>query len=158
MNTLVNVPKNGNLVNRNSRRNLPDLPTWIDEMFNRDLPSLFSANFNSGLSLPKVNIKETAEDYWVEMAVPGFKKSDFKIDLDNQTLTIQTHSTEEHEENNENYLRREFGYSAFQRSFSLPESVDGEKIKATYNDGILRLHLPKKEEAKKKPAQTIKIS
>ncbi|GGW39504.1 Hsp20/alpha crystallin family protein [Arenibacter certesii] len=160
MSTLVNVPKNGGLISRNSDKssNLPVWSTWIDDFFNEGLPSLFSQNFNSGISLPKVNIKETAEAYFVEMAVPGLKKSDFKIDLDNQILSISTEMEVENEHKDGNYTRREFGYSSFKRSFNLPESVDEDKIIANYNEGILNVRLPKKEEAKQKPARTIKIS
>jgi HSP20 family protein len=110
------------------------------------------------MSLPKVNIKETKDDYFVEMAVPGMKKDDFNIDLDNKVLSISTEHKEETENTQENYTRREFGYSSFKRTFTLPESVDDNKIKATYTDGILTIQLPKREEAKEKPARTIKIS
>ena len=158
MNTLMNVPKNGGLTRTKSDNNLPLLSSWIDEFFNRELPSAFSQNFNSGMSLPKVNIRETADEYFVEMAVPGMKKSDFKIEINNQNLLISTEKKEEKEETGDNYTRREFGYSSFQRSFSLPESIDDEKIKANYNDGILNVHLPKREEAKQKPPKSIEIS
>ncbi|GAA4960982.1 Hsp20/alpha crystallin family protein [Algibacter aquimarinus] len=158
MSNLVNVPKNGSLANTNSNASFPSWSNWIDEMFNRDLPSVFTSNFNTGITLPKVNIKETADAFIVEMAVPGLKKSDFHIDLDNQTLSISTETKNENEHSDENYTRREFGYSSFKRTFSLPETVDEDKIKASYNEGILNIHLPKKEEAKQKPARTIKIS
>lgn len=160
MSTLVNVPKNGGLTRTNTDRSstLPTLSSWIEDIFNRDLPSVFSQNFNTGMSLPKVNIKETADAYFVEMAVPGLKKSDFQIDLDNQILSIDTEVEEENETKEQNYTRREFGYSSFKRSFTLPETVDDGKIKANYNEGILSIHLPKKEEAKQKPPRNIKIS
>lgn len=158
MSTLVNVPKNGGLSNVNSGLTFPTWSRWIDDIFNADLPSVFTSNFNTGMTLPKVNIKETPDAYWVEMAVPGLKKSDFHIDLDNQLLSISTEMKEENEEKEDNYTRREFGYSSFKRTFTLPESVDDGKIDAKYEDGILSIHLPKKEEAKQKPARTIKIS
>jgi HSP20 family protein len=119
---------------------------------------VFTPNFNTGITLPKVNIRETSDAFWVDMAVPGMKKSDFQIDLDNQLLSISTELKQEKESNEENYTRREFGYSSFKRTFTLPESVDDSKINASYSDGILNIHLPKKEEAKQKPARTIKIS
>ncbi|KKN27740.1 hypothetical protein LCGC14_0861310, partial [marine sediment metagenome] len=130
----------------------------IDEVFNRDWPSVFSQNFNTGMSLPMVNIRETTDAYFVEMAVPGLKKSDFHIDLENHVLSISTTTQKENEREEDNYTRREFGYSSFKRSFTLPETVDDGKIKAEYNEGILSIHLPKKEEAKQKPARSIKIS
>lgn len=156
MSTLMTVPKNGGLTRTKS--SLPLFSSWIDDFFNRDMPTVFSQNFNSGLSLPKVNIRETADEYFVEMAVPGMKKSDFKIELDNHVLLISTETKEENEEKGDNYTRREFGYSSFRRSFNLPETIDAEKIKAEYTDGILNVHLPKREEARQKPPVSIKIS
>lgn len=158
MNNSVSVPKNGNLANSNSNQNLQNLSTWLDDIFNRDVPSVFTSNFNTGITLPKVNIKETADAFMVEMAVPGQKKSDFQLDLDNQTLSISTERREENEHQEDNYTRREFGYSSFKRTFTLPESVNDEKINANYQDGILSILLPKKEEAKQKPARSIEIS
>ncbi|GGX25961.1 Hsp20/alpha crystallin family protein [Aquimarina muelleri] len=158
MSNLVSVLKNGSLSNTNSNANFPSMSNWLDDIFNRDLPSVFTSNFNTGISLPKVNIKETADTFMVEMAIPGFKKSDFHLELDNQVLSISTETKEENEHKEENYTRREFGYSSFKRTFNLPESVNDEKINANYKDGILSILLPKKEEAKQKPARSIKVS
>lgn len=158
MSNLVNVLKNGSLANTNSNTNFPMMSNWLDDLFNRDLPSVFTSNFNTGITLPKVNIKETADAFIVDMAVPGLKKSDFHLDLDNQTLSISTELKEENEHKEENYTRREFGYSSFKRTFNLPESVNDEEINATYTNGILSILLPKKEEAKQKPPRSIKIS
>ncbi|GAA0746299.1 hypothetical protein GCM10009431_22480 [Gaetbulibacter jejuensis] len=158
MSNLVTVPKNGSLATTNSNLNFPTWSNWLDDLFNRELPSVFTSNFNTGITLPKVNIKETADAYYVEMAVPGLKKSDFQIDLDNQVLSISTEVKQENEQKEANYTRREFGYSSFKRTFTLPETVDEDKIQASYTEGILNIHLPKKEEAKQKPARTIKIS
>ena len=158
MSNLVSVPKNGSLANTNSNANFPNWSNWLDDIFNRDLTSVFNSNFNTGITLPKVNIKELADAFVVEMAVPGLKKSDFHLDLDNQVLSISTATKEENEHQDENYTRREFGYSSFKRTFTLPESVNDEKINANYKDGILSILLPKKEEAKQKPARSIKIS
>ncbi|MCG2420395.1 Hsp20/alpha crystallin family protein [Aequorivita sp. F47161] len=159
MSTLMNVPKNGGLTRTtNSGSNLSPWTSLIDDIFNREMSSVFSQNFNTGISLPKVNIKESADAYYVEMAAPGLKKSDFQIDLDNQLLTISTEVEEKNEENKENFTRREFGYSSFKRSFSLPETVEDSKIKAQYKEGILSIHLPKKEEARQKPPRNIQIS
>lgn len=158
MSNLVSVPKNGSLANKNSNQNFPTLTNWLDDVFHRDLPSVFNSSFNTGLTVPKVNIKETADAFMVEMAVPGLKKSDFQIDIDNQVLSISTEAKEENEHKDGNYTRREFGFSSFKRTFTLPESVNDEKINASYNEGILSIHLPKKEEAKQKPARSIQIS
>lgn len=157
MSTLVHVPKHRNLVNSNSNQNSPALSNWLDDVFNRDLPSVFSSNFNTGMSLPKVNIKETADAFVVEMAVPGLKKSDFHIDIDNQVLSIATDTKDGNKQKKEEYTRREFGYASLKRTFTLPESVDDEQINANYNEGILSILLPKKEDAKQKPFRSIKI-
>ena len=158
MNNLVSVPKSGSLSNNNSNQNFPTLSNWLEDIFNRDDSSVFTSNYNTGITLPKVNIKETADAFMVEMAVPGLKKSDLQLDIDNQTLSISTERKEESEHREDNYTRREFGYSSFKRIFTLPDSVNDEKINANYQDGILNIHLPKKEEAKQKPARNIKIS
>ena len=157
MTRLATIKKNGGLANKNTGSNFPSL-SWFDDFTLNDFPSLFSSNFNTGISLPKVNIKEVADAFIVEMAVPGMKKSDFDINLDNQILSISAEVKEEHKDDDEGYSRREFGYSSFKRSFTLPDSVDDSKINANYNEGILNIHLPKREEAKRKPSRTIKIS
>ena len=160
MSNLVTLPKNGNLAHRNKNRlsNFPGLSTWFDDFTLGEFPSLFSSSFNTGISMPKVNIKEISDAFIVEMAVPGLKKSDFNINLENNLLSISAELKEENESKNEGYTRREFGYSSFKRTFTLPETVNESKINASYNEGILTVHLPKKEEAKEKPARTIKIS
>ena len=143
---------------------LPSLSRFWDDddFFNRSLMNWGTSNFSeSGTTLPAVNIKETENSYEVEMAAPGMKKEDFKIELDRNILTISSEKTEEHEENGEDekYSRKEFSYQSFQRSFNLPkEVVDEEKIKAEYKNGVLHLVIPKKEEAKQKPPRKIEIA
>lgn len=111
-----------------------------------------------GFRTPKVNIKETNEEFMVEMAAPGMKRDDFHIELDNDILVISTEVENQNEENNKSYTRREFSYESFRRTFHLPNSVEADKIKAKYEDGLLKLVIPKKEEAKRRPPKTIKIS
>ncbi len=137
---------------------LPSLSTWVDDILNNNFGSEFLSNFNTGISLPAVNVMEHDDDYIVEMAIPGLKKSDFDISLDNQILSISAETKEEKEEDNKNYTRREFGYSSFKRTFRLPKTVEIDKISAKYNEGILKVVLPKRDEAKKKPIQSIKVS
>lgn len=128
----------------------------FDDFMTRDLFDW--SNWSSeGASVPRVNIAESNDDFKVEVAAPGMKKEDFHVELDNDMLTIQANRESKHEETDENYTRREFSYQSFKRSFYLPNTVEGDKIKATYTDGILRLMIPKKEEAKKKPVKTIAI-
>ncbi len=86
------------------------------------------------------------------------EKKDFAIDLNNNLLTISSQKEWENEENTDKFMRREFSYTSFKRSFSLPETADSNKIKATYKEGILTINIPKKEEAKEKPARQISIS
>lgn len=136
----------------------PTLGNLLNEIWNDELPTVFRSNFNDGMTLPKVNIRETAESYEVEMAVPGFKKDNFNISVDNDQLMISAEVKEDKDESTEQYTRREFGYASFQRTFVLPDTVDGEKIKAKYEEGILNVAIPKKEEAKPKPVRTIKVS
>ncbi len=103
--------------------------------------------------MPATNISETGQEYRVEMAVPGFGKEDFKINLEKDVLSISSEmeNTENQEEQTEmNYRMREFGRRNFCRSFSIPEAVDKDSIKAEYINGILTITLPKKEEVKVK--------
>ncbi len=99
-------------------------------------------------SVPAVNISESNESYHIELAAPGLKKEDFKVSVDRDILTISTEQLSGNNNEGRTYNRREYSYSAFTRSFTLPESADVERIQASYTDGILKLHLPKKEEAK----------
>jgi HSP20 family protein len=160
MNDLITKPKNGSLTKEKTLKqsNFPTFSSLIDDWFLGDIPSLFTSNYNTGITLPKTNIRETVDAYFVEMAVPGLKKDDLELKLDNQMLSISAETKKENEENKDNYTRREFGYSSFKRSFTLPEFIDESKIKAKYNEGILSIELPKKEEAKPKPPKTIKVS
>jgi HSP20 family protein len=98
--------------------------------------------------MPAVNISENEDGFMLEMAAPGMKKSDFKINLDNNVLTISSEKQEEQEDSKQNYSCKEFNFSSFSRSFTLPKSIDFDKIKADYKDGILRVSLPKREDAK----------
>jgi len=99
-------------------------------------------------NVPAVNISESADHYHIELAAPGLKKDDFRVSVERDMLTISTETKNENLSEGRTYNRKEYSYSAFTRSFTLPESADIEKINASYNDGILKLELPKKEEAK----------
>jgi HSP20 family protein len=132
-------------------------PGMVDEFFGKDfLSNIFDTQ--TGISMPSVNIIEGKEDFKIEVAAPGLEKKDFKIDLNNSVLTISSEKELKNEQTEDKYMRREFSYSTFQRSFALPNTVDAEKINASYKEGILSVLIPKKEEAKEKPARTIKIS
>lgn len=98
--------------------------------------------------MPAVNISENEDGFTLDLAAPGMQKSDFKINLDNNLLTISSEKQDENEEKSEKYSRKEFHYSSFSRSFTLPKSIDFDKIKADYNEGILKISLPKREDSK----------
>ena len=137
------------------------LPGSSDEFFGKDLLQDFFAT-TSNYNMPAVNITESKDDFKINVAAPGLNKEDFKIDLHNKILTLSSEkeeiSEENNEENNVKFTRREFSYSSFKRSFGLPDMIDSNNIKATYKDGILMIEIPKKEEAKEKPARQISIS
>jgi len=147
------VKRNGSFLN--------PLPMLFDDFFNRDLFGWSNSNFsNTNTTMPAVNIKETAENYEVEVAAPGMSKNDYKVELDGNVLTISSERTSKNEENdNERYARKEFSYQSFQRTFTLQKDVvDIDKIQAKYENGLLHLLIPKKEEAKQKPPKLIHIS
>lgn len=133
----------------------------FDDFFSRDLWNWGQNNNSStNTTIPMVNIKENNENFEVEMAAPGMNKDDFKVELDGNLLTIVSEKNQENEvKEGERYSRREFSYQSFQRSFQLPkEVVDADKIEAKYENGVLRLLIPKKEEAKPRPPKTIQIN
>ncbi len=137
-----------------SRLNMPSL---IDDFFGRDLmDNMFSER--TGINVPAVNLVENNDEFRIEVAAPGLEKNDFKIDLDNDVLTISSEKEVKDEQKDEKFMRCEFNYSKFSRSFALPESANAEKIKANHKDGILQVRIPKKEEAKQKPPKQIDIS
>jgi HSP20 family protein len=101
--------------------------------------------------VPAVNIAESEGHYHIELAAPGLKKEDFKLDLDRNVLTISAEKTTEQENNDKQgkqYNKREYSYTSFVRSFTLPDSADDAKIDASYTDGVLKIDVAKKEEAK----------
>jgi HSP20 family protein len=108
-------------------------------------------------SLPAVNIKEDSKQFDIEFAAPGFSKADFKIDVENEVLTVSVEKKEEKKEENKRFTKKEFHYNTFSRSFTLPQSVNAEKIDAAYHDGILKLNIPKKEETKTLPKKQISV-
>ena len=140
----------------------PTIPSLLDDFFTRDWLDTSLANWRvSDATLPAVNVVESNDDFRIEVAAPGLKRSDFKIELDNSILTISSERADKNEEHDAHgdYTRREFSYQSFQRSFTLPENkVMGDKISARYEDGILYVTVPKAENAKVKPAKQIAVS
>ena len=173
-----------NALTRSNSNSPYQYPSLINSFFSKDLmDELFTPTFNG--TAPAVNVREDEDGYYIEVAAPGMQKSDFKLNLDHNRLTISAEKREENEFDNYEdqnqgdnkpkykkdkgtdqqqnrkkgrYTRREFSYSSFQRTFTLPTTVDGEKINATYVDGVLQVELPKREEAKVKPSRTIEIA
>ncbi len=132
----------------------PTIPTWMDDFFagNGD-------GFNpaiKGVSIPAVNVVEGKNAFKLEVGAPGFKKEDFKIEVDNGCLTISGETKSEKEDKEDKVTRREFSFNSFSRSFTMPENVKSDDISAKYQDGILLLTLPKSKKADK-AAKTIAI-
>jgi HSP20 family protein len=121
----------------------------MDDFF-ATVPSIFRDDFitPSSRSFTPVNVKETENDYVLEVVAPGFQKEDFKINLDNNTLTISAEKKEETENKNEKFIRKEYKQQSFSRSFTIDEKVDAETISAKYVNGVLTLNLAKKQEVK----------
>lgn len=146
------------LIKRNGE-NSP-LRTMLTDLF--DSNSFFQSDLNNFKTffsgqLPAANVKETDNQFEIELAIPGFSKNDFKINIDNDVLTISGEKKEEKKADKDNSTRREFNYSSFERSFTLPTIVDENGIKAEYKEGLLQLVVPKKEEARKKAKKEISI-
>jgi HSP20 family protein len=138
----------------------PSVNTFYDDFFSKDIFDWTDKNFSSlGSSLPSVNLKETDKKIEVELAAPGLKKEDFKVEIDNNILTISSEKKEEKEETRkkDNYYRKEFNYQSFCRSFSLPDYADENNINANYKDGILHVEISKKEGSPKPVTKTIPI-
>lgn len=132
------------------------LPDLNDEFFGNDLfPSFFDST--QRMNMPAVNIYENNEGFKIDLAAPGLDKGDFKIEIKNNVLTISSEKEEKNEENKDKFMRKEFNYCFFKRSFALPQTANTEKISATHNNGILSVTIHKKEEAKEKPIRQIEV-
>ena len=149
-----------NLVRTNGN-SFSSIPSLLNDFFMDDWFDSSIRNWRStGATLPSVNVRETNDDFIIEVAAPGMRRDDFKVELDNNILSISAEIEGKNEapDQNGNYNRREFNYQSFQRSFSLPETkVEGAKISAKYKDGILYIAVPKREEVKVKPARQITV-
>ena len=148
--TLVRMNRPVSHMNRtNGYKTFSDL---VDEMFNEEKisPNQFIAN-------PPANVIESKFDFRIEIAAPGFVKSDFKIDLDKNLLTISLNKDID-ENTEEKYNLKEFDLNSFTRSFRVSDKINTEKINAIYKNGVLQITVQKKEEAIEKPAREIKIS
>jgi HSP20 family protein len=142
--------KNMTLMRWNSRLPLADM---FSNFFDSDFNDFLTRRYTE----PLANIIEHPDSFQLELAAPGMKKDDFKINLENSVLTISSEVTDEHEEEKKNFTRREYYYGAFSRSFTLPKTINTDKIQAEYESGVLKVILPKKDEAKLEVKKEIKI-
>lgn len=132
-------------------------PSYLNGFFGKDYFNEYNTPAFAG-TVPAVNVVENKEGFRIEVAAPGLQKSDFKLNLEKNQLTISAEKEQKEENANEKYTRKEFKYTSFQRTFTLPNTIDGDRIEANYADGILSIALPKREEAKEKPARQIEIA
>ncbi|MGN6616769.1 MAG: Hsp20/alpha crystallin family protein [Ilyomonas sp.] len=147
------VKRNGSLLNR--------LPMLFDDFVNRDFFNWNLSNYSdTNTTIPAVNIKETKDSYEVEVAAPGMSKKDFKVQLDDNTLIISSQkTTENNNREDQRYYLKEFSYQSFYRTFELQKDiVDIDNIKANYEEGVLKLHIPKQEHAKQKQPRLIEVA
>ena len=135
-------------------RNGETMPVLFDDFF-RPWNEWFDNGLMMGrtLNIPAVNITENKDEFKVSLAVPGMKKDDFNIDVNANLLTISCEKEEKKEDKEAKFTRKEYNYTSFSRTFTIPDYVNKEKIDARYEDGVLKLSLPKKEEAKKLEAK-----
>ncbi len=123
---------------------------FFDDFFTKELFDFNNAGFaQSGITQPSVNVKDMDEGFEIQVAAPGMKKEDFTVNLERNVLTISSEKQTQNEEKDKdgNFSRREFNYSSFRRSFTLPEAVEHENIEAAYEDGLLKITVPKKEKS-----------
>jgi HSP20 family protein len=128
---------------------------FVDQFFNRNIANFIGAD--AAITNPSVNVIETKEAFRLEVAAPGLEKQDFKLHLEKDILTISAQKEHKEEVKEERFTRREFNFSAFKRSFTLPEHVDVNGINAAYNNGVLSINLPKKEEVINNASRAIEV-
>ncbi|WP_062059623.1 Hsp20/alpha crystallin family protein [Aquimarina longa] len=134
------------------------LPFIFEDLFTNDWLGGSASTAKVGFNTPAVNVKESDDSYIIELAAPGLSKEDFTIELNNENLTISSKTTSKTEDTEtEKYTKKEFEYSTFQRSFTIPDTINGNEIEASYTNGVLEVKLPKKEEAKPQPKRLIEI-
>ena len=146
---------------KNNSNNFQSMPSLLNDLLADDWFNSSLSNWRGdGQTLPAVNIRETKEEFVLLVAAPGMSREQFKIELDNHILTVSSERQAGHDNSDgEIYTRREFNYVSFQRRFTLPKDyVDGDKVGATYVDGILQIRVPKNDRSKVKPVRQIKVS
>jgi len=139
-----------------ARINRNYVPAYWDDFFNDSFFKQVNSSTSRGNN-PAVNVSEDEKGFTIEVAAPGIDRKDFRLEIENDVLTISSEHKESKKEEKQNYLRREFNYKTFKRSFELPETIDQEKINATHEAGVLTLSLPKIEEVVQKAPKQIEI-
>lgn len=141
------------------------LPSLVSDFFgtsllDRDFFDLESDLFPSrlGINVPTANVTETSKEFKLELAAPGLERKDFNVEIENHVLKISAEKEEEKKEKNGEYSRREYSFNSFSRSFSLPENVKEGNIDAKYENGVLKVSIPKEKETQVKPAQKVAVS
>jgi HSP20 family protein len=138
------------------------MPDLLDDFFGHRFFSPSISDFgnmawNRNTNVPAANITETKNEFILELSAPGLNKNDFQIEIDKNILTISSEKKEESKEDKDNYMRREFSYSSFRRSFHLPENTQEDKINAKYDNGILKVSIPKSEDHNTEHKKAIKV-
>ena len=146
------------LVKFNQPKSLTGRRNWVENFFSETEDFLKTWDWNLSNDVPAVNVREEDKNFIIEVAAPGMKKEDFKIELDNGVLMISAKSEDSKEEKDNGYVRREFSYRNFQRSFWMPESAKAEDIIAHYEQGVLKLTVPKLNLTAPKSTKAIQIS
>jgi HSP20 family protein len=153
------------LIRRRSDSDVPVTRSVFSDLLDTDRffgTDVFNNMFS--MNVPAANIRETDNEFIIELAAPGLNKEDFRINVDNGVLSIssereqETPQSSDDGQGNERYTRREYSYTAFTRSFILPDAIMDDNIQAKYENGVLKIVLPKREEARRKPRQEVKIS
>lgn len=136
-------------MSKHALHNLKDIfPETVDDFFAPWNEWFRKNSFFGHNTVPALNVSDDRGKYKITVAAPGLEKSDFNIEIDNNVLTISAASEKEHEEEKKKYRRKEYSYSSFSRSFTLPSDVNADAIDAAYEKGILTLNMPKLEKEK----------
>jgi HSP20 family protein len=147
-----------NLVKKNG-----GYPSLLSDFFgsslvDRDLFGLDVFPSRLGINVPTANVMETAKEFSIELAAPGLERKDFNVEIDNHMLTISAEKEEEKDEKDGEYSRREYSFNSFSRTFTLPDNVKEGNVDARYQNGVLKVSIPKAKETPVKPAHRISVS
>jgi HSP20 family protein len=153
----INKSKTGGYMSLIKKTDWPLLGSgsWLTNFFEND--RFFDSDWMKKMNVPAVNVKETDKTFELEVAAPGLSKKDFKITAEDGILTVSSEKKEEKEQKEKDYTRKEFEYSSFSRSFSLPQNANEEDVKAAYEDGVLKLSIAKRIVSPSKLKKSIEV-